>query len=302
MPEAMITALYCYPVKSLGGIELSSCPLGEEGLLWDRRWMLVDSAGRFLTQRQLPALAAIKTRLLPHELQLIAPNGRRLQIPLAVTDGPIVQTKVHGNSCAGIDEGDEAASWFEEQMGDQWSHGIRLLRFIADSPLHRDATRRIGVNSLARAGMSDIVAHTGFADGYPLLITSTRTLQLLNQVLQEHSHLPVEMSRFRPNIVVSDLAPFEEYRHAWFRLKGSPLLLWAGKPCERCPVIKVDQSIGEIADRQEPLALLRTFGPIADKAIFGMNALPFNLPAVRERVVLHVGDVFELHDKMPSAS
>lgn len=271
--QPRVAALYCYPVKGLGAVSLLHSAVGIEGLEWDRRWMVVDSAGRFVTQRQLPAMAAIQVSLERYQLCLKAPDGRRCYVPLMPPQGERVETRVHGAPCHGIDEGDEVAAWLESVCRDHWRHGLRLLRFAHDSINDETLLRHVGEQRFANLGYPERKATTGFADGYPLLVTSRASLTAVNQALAAKGEQGVEMSRFRPNVVLQGVPAFAEHDIDTLGFNEGALALWACKPCERCPVTRVDQSSGEVVHASEPLEVLKQIGRFPGTAIFGVNAI-----------------------------
>src|SRR5690242_11459976 len=125
-----ITGLHIYPVKSCRGIALPEALLTERGLEWDREWMVVDEAGRFVTQRQLPLLALIETELTPHSLRLKAPRQKMLEVPLAWRAMSQINVQVWRHQCLAFDEGADAADWYSSFLGG----AFRLVRF---DPTHR---------------------------------------------------------------------------------------------------------------------------------------------------------------------
>ncbi|MGJ8514451.1 MOSC domain-containing protein [Carnimonas bestiolae] len=271
--QVRVAALYCYPVKGLGAVALPHSVVGGEGLAWDRRWMVVDSAGRFVTQRQLPAMAAIQVSLERYQLCLRAPDGRRCYVPLTPPQGERVATQVHGNPCYGIDEGNAVAAWLDSVFREHWRHGLRLLRFAHDAVNDAALLRRVGEQRFARMGYPDRQASTGFADGYPLLIASRASLTAVNQALVANRESCVEMSRFRPNLVLEGLPAFIEHDIDTLGFNHDALSLWLCKPCERCPVTRVDQTSGEVVHASEPLGVLKQLGRFPGTAIFGVNAI-----------------------------
>ena len=258
-----ITELNVYPVKSLGGITLEQATLGARGLEYDRNWMVVDDVGRFVTQRQMPAMARIAVRLESDRLLLEHPDVEPLSIELAGSDQPSLTVYVWEDACRALDEGPEAASWLTGVLGDWKGSGLRLVRFAPDE--------RRAVEPFYQQGED---AHTAFADGYPFLIASQASLTALNQVLEGKGLAPLPMNRFRPNIVVEGAAPFAE--DGWNELASAEGSYRFGirKPCQRCKITTVDQSSGSIAIPGEPLKTLiemRT-QPFRPGAYFGQNA------------------------------
>lgn len=252
-----LSGLYIYPVKSLAGIALRCATLTGEGLAFDRRWVITDPSGNFMTQRDCPTMATLTTALDGDHLIVVSPDRRHLFVPLAPPDTPADRVRIFRHECRGQDEGEEAAWWLSAALG----RSVRLKR------VPRDNRRRVSPERLG-----EVVAHTGFADGYPLLVTATASLAALNRSLVERGRAPVPMARFRPNLVIDHTPAFAE--HEATALCGEGFTLWLCKPCERCRVITVDQESGEIPRPGEPLATLAELEPgAAPGAFFGENAV-----------------------------
>lgn len=243
-----ITALNIYPVKSCRGIALSQARLTETGFEHDREWLVTTPEGRFLTQRERPALAQIETALSGDRLVLRKPRssnqsadlgsnqGVELTLPLHMT-GREVEVTCWRDRCAAFDAGDEAAAWLTEHLGKP----ARLVRFDQRRKRPSDAQWTRGVE-----------AFNQFSDGFPWLLISQASLDELNTRLKQ----PLPMNRFRPNIVVDGLAPFGEDEVHEF-VTGD-VRLRVAKPCTRCAITTTDQLTGErLTD--EPLRTLKEF-------------------------------------------
>lgn len=177
-----VTRIVVYPVKALGGVELTESAVEARGLRHDRRWMLIDSDGTFMTQRKLPHLARVKVRLGPDALLLEAEGKPPLTVPFAPPGTGVIDVQIWRNVCAALPVSAEADAWFTTVA----RQPCRLV-FMPES------TRR-PVNP-KYAGPEDIVS---FADGYPILVASEASLEELNARLA----IPLPMDRFRPNLVV----------------------------------------------------------------------------------------------------
>jgi len=252
-----LAALYVYPVKSCGGIGSARAELGALGLRHDRRWMIVDAAtGRFLTQRRHPELATLRPSLLPEALALDLPDGTRLALPLDDRGGPR-PVEVWGDRVDAV-EPDPAAS---AAIGRWLGREVALVRFP-------DTAVRPCDPNVAPAG-----SRTGFADGFPLLLTTTGSLEALNATIARRGGGRIPMSRFRPNVVIEAAAGAED-RWPSLAIEGGPVLDLV-KRCERCAVTTVDQATGRKTGK-EPLASLavsrtdKTTGGVW----FGQNAVP----------------------------
>lgn len=246
-----MAGLWIYPVKSCRGIALPQARLGERGLEHDRQWMIVDGAGRFLTQRHAPRLALVSVALSATELELAAPGAAPLSIPRDAP-GPSCGVTVWNDTLPAIDQGRRAATWLSAWLGRE----ARMVRF--------DPRVRRFCNP-AYAG--DSGAHTGFADAYPLLVLSEASLVDLNTRLAS----PLPMNRFRPNLVLSGIEAYDEDHIDQVRIGRVTLKLV--KPCTRCQITTTDQATAEVGI--EPLRTLALYrrNEQLDGVTFAMNAI-----------------------------
>jgi uncharacterized protein YcbX len=243
-----LAAIHCYPVKSCGGVSLARAELDRLGIRLDRAWMVVDPAGRFLTQREEPALARVRTELRDGQLVCRAPGAAPLELPQAGVAGPRREVQVWRHRGPGVDQGDAAAAWFEAAIG----RACRLVR-VPD-----DHARRVSPERFPGE------AHTAFSDGYPLLLLSEASLADLNARLAE----PVPMDRFRPNLVVRGCEPYAE--DGWRRIRIGGVELAVVKPCPRCAIPTIEQGTGRRTG-DEPLRTLAAYRRGPEGALFGQN-------------------------------
>ncbi|QTR53647.1 MOSC domain-containing protein [Thiothrix unzii] len=272
-----ISSLHIYPVKSLQGIALSDAVLTMQGLAFDRQWMLVDAAGKFVTQRQMPALARISTRLTAECLVLEHAGLPPLSIPLVPMPDNRCAVTVWRDTCMGCDEGAAASHWLTQAVG-QWQGGdLRLVRFAPE-----------GVRPVDPAYMDGDSADTAFSDGYPFLIVSEASLAAVNVQLLANGAEAVPMARFRPNIVLSGMSAFGENDCKTFTATDASYRFTLRKPCQRCKTTTVDQRTGVIANPKEPLRTLTAMNPYPhlSGAYFGQNATL----TLGHGVVIKVGD------------
>jgi len=248
--RAAVAAILRYPVKSCAGHAVERAELDVYGIVGDRRWLIVDPSGTFLTQRNAPELALVKPDLSDSVLTLSAPGME----PIAVSthaDGPIRDVQVWDDRCRGIDQGDEVADWLSDYLGSSY----RLVKMSPDFERPVDADYAVSADD-----------NVSYADGFPCLLTSESSLEELNR-RTEH---PVPIDRFRPNIVVSGAKPFEE--DAWKVIRVGDVTFHVVKPCARCVVTTTDQSTAERG--KEPLTTLATFRRDAEgKVYFGQNLI-----------------------------
>jgi uncharacterized protein YcbX len=244
--------LHVYPVKSCRGIDLQRARVTAAGLEWDRRWMIVDGDGRFVTQRENPRLAAISTAI-GAGLRLAADG-----LPALVLDpghgGPERSVRIWEDTVTGLDAGEEASDWLLAALGAP----LRLVR-IADPHL------RNADPAFAGPGSNPVT----FADGYPVLMIARESLADLNRRLPS----PLPMNRFRPNVVIEGGPPYAEDAMAEFRF--GRVAFRGVKHCTRCVITTTDQDSCVRDASQEPLRTLKTYR--YDKAlkgvVFGQNCV-----------------------------
>ncbi|MBC8101774.1 MAG: MOSC N-terminal beta barrel domain-containing protein [Cytophagales bacterium] len=280
--ELRITGLFTYPIKSCRGLALPQSLLENRGLRHDRCWMVVRAEdGAFLTQREFPQMALITPTVTEDSLVVEAPGMPFLAAPLLKTINavPPKSVTVWGHTATASDQGDSAGRWFSDFFG----FPCRLVH--ADDSYDRPLNPKFSLPG----------DRVGFADGYPVLLTSEASLADLNERITAAGGLPVGMERFRPNLVVTStgLPPYAEDHWMTLSLRGDEggATLRSAKPCARCAVTTIDQETAE-ARGPEPLKTLAAYRRSPDgKTLFGQNLIP-NVEAERP-VMLRVGDVLE---------
>ncbi|MEO8132881.1 MAG: MOSC N-terminal beta barrel domain-containing protein [Betaproteobacteria bacterium] len=256
--RASIGALFVYPVKSCGGIHVDSAVLTQRGLLYDREWMIVEATGnpaRFLTQREIPRLALVETALTKAGLTLAAAGMESITVDFGAT-GAAQTVVIWRDTVSALDQGEQVAQWLSTLVG----RAVRLVRFEPNF-------RRWCNPQYAGEG----VAHTAFADGYPLLVVGGQSLADLNRRLIEQGTVALPMNRFRPNLVVDGIEAYDEDHMRTLTLGETVLRLV--KPCVRCQITTTDQATAQVG--VEPL--LTFAGYRSHDALggvtFGMNAI-----------------------------
>ncbi|TVP75257.1 MAG: MOSC domain-containing protein [Gemmatimonadales bacterium] len=282
-----VGALYVHPLKGAAGIRVPRWPLDAFGPRLDRRWMIVDEHGTFVSQRSTPALARIRTSLEDDALVLEA-EGQTLALPL---EGP--SRSGAGLRARTVDiwgDGVEALPATDPPgVGDRW------ISRVLGRPLHvvrmpDDARRPVPVppeGPLEGPGADGTPPRVSFADGYPLLVVSEASLNELNRRLRDAGESPVPMDRFRPNVVVTGTPPHDE--DTWRDFNVGPVPFRGLKGCARCSVTTVDQATGETSS--EPLRTLATYrrGPGPEgKVWFGQNAVHLELGELAEGMAVEV--------------
>ncbi len=259
-PTCTLTALHLHPVKSCGGLAPVQALLIETGLEFDRAWMVVDEAGEMVTQRDLPRMALVRPTMRGSDIVLRAPGMLAMHIALDTVEEP-TRVRVWNDEVQAYTMGSLAAQWFSDFLGQK----VRLVRF--DPEQKRLSSRR---------WTGAIEAENAFSDGYPLLVTSTASLADLNQRLAAKGVPPVTMERFRPNLVLDGLQPYDEDHldELTVATAEGPVRLKLVKPCARCSIPNVDPA--SAATGTEPGDTLAGYraDPRVDGGItFGMNAV-----------------------------
>jgi uncharacterized protein len=274
--SAVISRLLLYPVKGCRGIATRSASLAPTGLavgdIGDREWVVADDHGAFLSQRELPRMARIGTSLTGTALRLSAPGMPTLDIAFE-SAGDAIRVRVWDDELDGITQGELADRWFTDFLG----HGSRLIRF---DPRARRLSQRRYTGATA--------APYKFADAFALLVTSEGSLADVNKRLHAKGQAPVDIDRFRPNIVIDGVDRFEEDYARELRIGDAVLELV--KPCVRCTVPSVDPATGEQGTEPgDTLAVYRN-NSAAGGVTFGVNAIV----ARGAGTELRVGDPVEL--------
>ena len=263
--QATIARLFVYPVKSCAGVELDEALLIETGLEFDRAWMVVDEAGEFCSQRELPRMALIRPQMKHSEMVLRAPGMLALHIAFDRVEAP-TRAKVWRDEVAAYDMGDLAAQWFSDFLSEPGRpRRLRMVRF--DPEQQR-------LSSLQWTG--GVEAPNQFADGFPLLVASEGSLAELNARLAAAGHAAVGIERFRPNIVLAGVEAHDEDRVETLHVATAEgeVLLRPVKPCVRCPIPDIDpQTALSSPEVGDTLRRYRSDARVGGAITFGMNAI-----------------------------
>ncbi|MDH0870224.1 MOSC domain-containing protein [Agrobacterium pusense] len=270
-----VTELNIYPLKSARGISLPDSAVSAEGLPGDRRAMLVDPSGHFITQRELPAIATVLARhedggmLLSRDQhgEIVArPSGERMDVA-------VWKSIVSANMADAVTN-DTLSAWLGRE--------VKLAFFD-------NASKRIA--SLEWTGDETPVT---FADGYQILVTTTASLAALNDNMRENGEDDVGMERFRPNIVLETDEPWAE--DGWAAIEIGGIRFDLVKPCARCIMTTQDQTTGS-RDVPSPMKAMGRIRMSADRRVpgplFGWNVKP------RGEGRLSVGDVAKVIEERP---
>jgi uncharacterized protein YcbX len=260
-----ISRLFIYPIKSLGGIEVLTAKVTDRGFEFDRRWMLVDSQNRFLSQREHAQMALLKPSILSEGLKVThSKSGSSVIVPFRYNEAAQLAVSVWDDTCMAYTVGADIDAWFSNVLGIDCK-----LVYMPDD------TKRAVDQRYAKPGQV-----TSFSDAYPFLIIGQSSLDDLN------SRLPNElpMDRFRPNIVFTGAEPY--YEDVMNRFDIGNIEFNGVKLCARCVVTTIDQE--EAIKGIEPLKTLATYRRKNNKIYFGQNLVH------RGEGTINVGDEITL--------
>ncbi len=260
-----LSEINIYPVKSARRVGLDEAHVERQGLRGDRRWMLVDENGDFITQRSEPRLALVHAGLEDGALTIAARDMPSIRIPVPPLEQTTRQVRVWNDTVAAVEANGAAGSWFTRYL----DRPARLVYMMEPTGRKVDAEYAVRPDD-----------HVSFADGYPMLLASRDSLGELNRRMDA----PVPMSRFRPNLVVTGSPPFIE--DAWRQIRIGGMLFHVVKGCARCVVTTVDQETAH--QEKEPLRTLNRFRRREGKVYFGQNLIP------AEEGLISVGDSVDI--------
>ena len=268
MPHLKLTEIWIYPIKSLGGISLSSAQVTGKGLLHDRRRMLVDETNTAMTQRDYPKMALLKSSISNGRLN-IQYGKNALSIDLAENNNTNpFHVNIWRDKVDAYEVSERHSQWFSDILETR----CKLVFFPEENP--RPVDPRYKVND----------EHVSLADAYPFLIIGESSLNDLNARLAE----PVPMNRFRPNFVFEGGTPYEE--DSWKKFAIGKTRFAGVKPSDRCVLTTVNQSTGEKGT--EPLKTLATYRKRENKIYFGQNLVAL------ENGFVNVGDAIIVEEKI----
>lgn len=258
-----VTALFEYPVKGLRANRIPCASVNKRGLAMDRRWMLVDEEGTFLSQRSYPVFTQFTVTFDKSLILKFLPTEEEINIEMEVFENPL-DVSVWGQTCTSHVASDDINAWISNRL----DRNVRLVYMKTED-----------IRPVESSSSDDIVS---FADGYPVLLASEKSLSELNARLE----MPIGIERFRSNIVIDGKLPYEE--DGWQTLKIGPVTFRMVKLCARCHVINIDQDTGMSSD--EPLRTLSTYRKDGNRVNFAVNLIP------TAEGIIHEGDEIVIID------
>lgn len=247
-PVPTLASLHIHPIKSLGGFAVQEARITDRGFAHDRRWMLVDENGVFITQREVPTMACLHCAPRTDGFRVTdVRDGDTIDLPWSLSEGIELAARVWNDKVLALVAPIEHSLWF--------SHRLGITAVLVYMP---DRSKR-ATNAAYATGL------TSLSDGYPYLIISQASLDDLNARMP----LSLPMDRFRPNIVIAGGEAFQE--DGWKEIAIGAARFSLVKPCFRCPIPTTDQRTGQRG--KEPLRTLATFRRVGNEVKFGMNAM-----------------------------
>lgn len=268
--------LFVYPIKSLAGVSVSSACVAERGFAGDRRYLLIDEAGRMLTQREHPRLARVRLEL--DERAETITLDQTLTLPLhpssslSIASAPRCLAQIWDDTveAAVIDD----RGYFSEVMGQP----TRLVH------LPDDVRRPV---SMKHGRPHD---HVSFADAFPFLLVSSSSLAALSGAHEAAGGEPLDVRRFRPNLVVGGLEAWAEEAPTFRSFRVGATTFHAVKRCSRCVMVDHDPDTGDkLASALRTLATTRRL-PGDTEVYFGQNLVHDFAPAEGDAHIVSVGD------------
>jgi uncharacterized protein YcbX len=260
-----VSELYIYPIKSLGGISLTSALVTDRGFQYDRRWMLVDANNRFISQREHSRMALLNTAIGDGFLTVSAPDSTSINISLTIDYQKLIEVTVWEDTCE--------AQLIDKRIDDWFSYQLQETVRLVYMP---DETQRFTDQEYTEPGKI-----TSFSDAYPFMMVGQASLDDLNQKLDQK--LPI--NRFRPNMVFTGGRPYQEDQMDNFSI--GPVNFNGVKLCARCNVITIDQ-VTAIAVK-EPTKTLASYRAKNNKIYFGQNLVHTGVG------IISVDDTIYLH-------
>jgi uncharacterized protein YcbX len=197
-------------------------------------------------------------------LRLTAPGMPPLVVEVPGPGDPI-PVEVFKDKVEAVPAGAAASAWLRDYLG------------VEAGLVHMDAPELRRPVDPEYSEPGDTVS---FADAFPLLLTTTSSLDALNSLIAQGDHAdegPLPMTRFRPNVVIDGTAPWAE--DDWRSVRIGEVVFSVAKPSARCVVTTTDQSTAERG--KEPLRTLARHRRFGDRLVFGQNLIPRGAGTIR---------------------
>lgn len=246
-----VKELYIYPIKSLAGIRVESAKSEEMGFENDRRWMLIDEENQFITQRKNPILSQFYPKIIADSIEISFQDLKHEFLINETVDEPIF-SKVWDDKSRVFEVNKETSKWFSKILGLE----CKLVKIANNGDRKHNSSKL------------NITLNVSLADGYPYLLIGSKSLDFLNEKLEEK----ITIARFRPNIVISTEIPHEEDSFENFQIGN--VKFKNAKPCGRCIMVNNDPKSGIV--KKEPLNTLSSYRKVDNSVLFGTNVMCLN--------------------------
>ena len=246
-----VKELYIYPIKSLAGIRVESAKSEEMGFENDRRWMLIDEENQFITQRKNPILSQFYPKIIADSIEISFQDLKHEFLINETVDEPIF-SKVWDDKSRVFEVNKETSKWFSKILGLE----CKLVKIANNGDRKHNSSKL------------NITLNVSLADGYPYLLIGSKSLDFLNEKLEEK----ITIARFRPNIVISTEIPHEEDSFENFQIGN--VKFKNAKPCGRCIMVNNDPKSGIV--KKEPLNTLSFYRKVDNSVLFGTNVMCLN--------------------------
>lgn len=247
----VVKEIYIYPIKSLAGISCQQAFAEEMGFENDRRWMLIDAENLHITQREYPILSQFYPQISEGKINITFEDYQH-EFSIDEHLNLSIDSKVWEDKSEVFEVNKESSKWFSERLGFE----CKLVKII-----------KIGARKHQSSKLKEIF-NVSLADGYPYLLVGTKSLDFLNEKLEEK----ITIKRFRPNIVISSQNAHEEDDFDTFTI--GEVRFKNIKPCGRCIMINNDLQKGII--KKEPLKTLSKYRKVDNLVFFGTNIVSLN--------------------------
>jgi uncharacterized protein len=247
----VVKELYIYPIKSLAGIAVESAQAQEMGFENDRRWMLIDEENQFITQRKHPVLSQFYPNIKKNKIEILFKNSTH-EFFLEENLNEFIVSNVWDDESKVLEVNKDTSKWFSDALG----FNCKLVKIANQGARKHNSTKL------------EVTLNVSLADGYPYLIIGSKSLNFLNEKLEEK----IKILRFRPNIVISTEIPHEEDVFDVFQI--GEVKFKNAKPCGRCIMINNDPENGKVY--KEPLNTLSTYRKVEHSVLFGTNCFVLN--------------------------
>lgn len=260
MSSILVKQLYLFPIKSLAAIAVGQVLVDAAGFVGDRRFMLVDPNGKFITQRTRPDLTRFNLSLVEGGYLVqdhISGQSKVLSSKPDLKES--MAAELWDDSLQVVEVGEGWSEWFSDLLEEP----VRLVMQKPESPrIIKEKYQTIGSNQ------------SSFADSLPILLASEASYKQVETIYgQDYDPL-----RFRANLIVKGSDSFEE--DTWEEISINSVRLFGAKPCARCQLINVEPATGQV-DKGGILKALARFRQKDNKVYFGQQLVPITMGVIR---------------------